>query len=88
MIIIICIIDQLTNWRCPGLGPGSASKEFVEEGEREQRPRGLWDVSNTCSWIKVGLEVGKSDLLYFHHYHHPDYLGGSGRECEDFHHGI
>ena len=60
MIIIICIIDQLTNWRCPGLGPGSASKEFVEEGEREQRPRGLWDVSNTCSWIKVGLEVGKS----------------------------
>ena len=58
MIIIICIIDQLTNWRCPGLGPGSASKEFVEEGEREQRPRGLWDVSNTCSWIKVGLQVG------------------------------
>ena len=57
----------------------------MEEGEREQRPRGLWDVSNTCSWIKVGLEVGIDDLLYFHH---PDYLGGSGRECEDFDHGI
>ena len=40
----------LTSWRCPGLGPGKAKREFVEDGESEQSPRGLCDVSNTCSW--------------------------------------
>ena len=40
----------LTRWRWPGLGPGRARRELVEEGEREQRPRGLEEVSNTCNW--------------------------------------
>ena len=42
--------STLTSWRCPGLGPGKAKREFVEDGESEQSPRGLCDVSNTCSW--------------------------------------
>ena len=48
--LVIWLNSILTSWRCPGRGPGKASREFVEEGEREQRPRGLCDVSNTCNW--------------------------------------
>ena len=53
----------LTSWRCPGLGPGKASRELVDEGEREQRPRGLCDVSKTCNWQRIWLFLGD---LKFH----------------------
>ena len=34
---------------CPATSAGNASNEFVDEGDREQRPRGFGHVSNTCS---------------------------------------
>ena len=50
----------------------------MEEGEREQRPRGLCDVSNTCNWWR------RFDCFLKVIQH----LGGSGREGEDLDHGI
>ena len=80
----------LTSWRCPGLGPGKAKRELVEDGESEQSPRGLCDVSNTCSWKE---EWNDYDSIIFDCFqqlfsYFTLYLGGGGGEGEDFDHGI